>query len=109
MSGEFVLIAEWDWLLTTHGTVLHHGAPDDPERAETDWGGPGRTACGLQAAWLAIPGLGMRMAAPRCARCCVRLGYPMGFGSPKNDAECRPLVERRLADLTPACAPAPRA
>ncbi len=86
-------LGEWDWWVTDSGTVLH--------AAEVDVGnsevyGPGTTMCGRQCSFLAIPGMFSRMGARRCTRCCQKMGYPLGFGSPKNDPACRPFVERRL-------------
>lgn len=97
--SELTELAEWDWMLTEVGTVLHHLARfDDPGQAEVNWGGPGRTTCGLQTKWLSIPGLLTRMEAKRCERCCRAVGYPLGYGSPKNDDALRPLVEARLKE-----------
>ena len=43
----------------------------------------GKSACGLSGLW-AMPGLISRMARPRCAHCCDRLGIPRGDGAPFN-------------------------
>ena len=90
-SGE---IAEWDWITSSRSEYLH--APEDwhdPEYGAYDE--HARTACGNRG-WYSIPGLFSRMGAERCRRCCKARGYPTGTGSPKNDDECRPLVELRL-------------
>lgn len=50
------------------------------------------TACNRTTARASIPGIGSRLAAPRCKQCCDALGLPHGNGSPKNDAECRRLL-----------------
>jgi hypothetical protein len=95
-AAEVHEIGEWDWWDTNRGNRLH--AADvayDPVR---DVGGDGITACSLKTE-LWIPGLFTRMELPRCSRCCKRLGYPQGKGSPKNDQACRPLVEARLATV----------
>lgn len=95
-------VAEWDWVQidSAGATILHAPAiivgPDDLVPV----GGPGWTVCG-RSGRLGIPGFGSRMAAPRCKQCCRRLGWPHGVGSPKNDAELRPLVEARLASRQP--------
>lgn len=89
-------LAEWDWVVTSTWKVLHHMAlAEDAEDFETNAGGEGVTSCGVST-WLGIPGLGARMGAPRCKRCCRRLGFPEGVGSPKNDDTCRRLVKERL-------------
>ena len=48
--------------------------------------------CGLTTTAAFIPGVGSRMACPRCPACCDAAGLPRGVGSPKNDPDCRPLV-----------------
>lgn len=48
--------------------------------------------CGLTATTAFIPGIGSRMACPRCDACCDAAGLPRGVGSPKNDDTCRHLV-----------------
>lgn len=95
-------IVEWDWMYGTTGNRLHHVPP--PPQADTDPEWPWscytiRATCGSLLKWAAIPGMFSRMGAPRCSRGCDRLGYPRGVGSPKNDQDCRPLVEARLAAL----------
>jgi hypothetical protein len=100
-------IAEWDWVWVGSGERLHALADvDDDVAVENDWGGPGVTACGRHG-WLSIPGLFSRMGTDRCSNCCKAAGMPLGVGSPKNDDECRPLVERRLRELGLADVEAP--
>lgn len=86
----------YDWLVTTHGGVLHHAEITDPDDlAEIADGGTVedvRLTCGRRAKSVTIPGVFTRMGAPRCQRCCDRLGYPHGIGSPKNDAEIRVML-----------------
>lgn len=86
-------LGEWDWWVTNEGRRLH--AAEVTYDPLYQVAGVGRTACGKEGR-LAIPGIFTRMAAERCKRCCDRLGYPRGIGSPKNDQRCRPLVEARL-------------
>lgn len=89
-------MAERDWWYARPYNVLHAAEVEyDPLQ---DTAGDGTTACGWKA-HLAIPGIFSRMGLRRCAKCCRRLGYPQGVGSPKNDALCRPLVEHRLAEF----------
>lgn len=96
-SEELLLLAEWDWVITDVGECLHHlAAFDDPIQAGKSWGGSGTTSCGRHSLWLMIPGYFTRGGARRCGRCCKAVGYPPGYGSPKNDDACRPLVEARL-------------
>ena len=87
-SQEWV-IGEWDWWLLGQGERLHHALTWDPQ-GETF--GHGFTSCG-RGGMLSIPGMFTRMGAERCRKCCERMGYPQGTGSPKNDDACRPLVE----------------
>lgn len=97
---EFFEIGEWDWWYTgtPNCTVLHSATVTyDPIY---DVGGDGVTACGRKLR-LWIPGIFSRMGLRRCTRCCDRLGFPQGIGSPKNDKKCRPLVERRLRASRP--------
>jgi hypothetical protein len=93
-AAEVREIGEWDWWDTRRGDCLH--AAEVVYDPIYDVAGNGVTACGRKT-WLGIPGLFTRMGLPRCSRCCKRLGYPQGIGSPKNSTECRPLVEARLA------------
>ncbi len=93
--------AEWDWVLVgSHGTRLHAVARViDPDAVEREWGGHGTVECG-RGGYLTIPGIGARMSAKRCDRCCDLTGMPRGSRSPKNTgAECRPVVQARLDDL----------
>ena len=97
--SAFEVTAEWDWVDTPTGERLHHLASlDDPELTDSEWQGTGRTTCGLRSTFR-IPGLMSRMGVDRCARCCDRLGIARGVGSPKNDAELRPWVEKRVARM----------
>lgn len=94
-------LVEWDWLYgKPRYRVLHHGTQPAEAVGQDDWPVEGfgvATACGLTLRWAAIPGIFSRLAVPRCAKCCAKLGYPRGNGSPKNDDACRPLVEARIA------------
>lgn len=109
-SGEYsedtqaaIEVAEWDWVQTCTGTVLHHAETfyEDPALFwEIGWV-RGGTSCGI-ASNLNIPGLFSRMGAERCKHCCRILGLPNGTGSPKNDtAGIRPWAESRVAALFP--------
>lgn len=98
-------LMEWDWCYTARATRLHHASltveqyEDLGEWAHLIDDGAVRTACGRILMWPSIPGIFSRMGMPRCTRCCTRLGYPQGVGSPKNDSAIRPLVEARIAHL----------
>lgn len=87
---------EWDWGYTRNGRLLHHAADLKLEREYGETQGEAVTSCGRRV-FLMIPGIFSRMGMERCGRCCDALGYPRGIGSPKNDDECRPLVEDRLS------------
>lgn len=98
--SEWRTTAEWDWVEFAHGEMLH--APmrifsEDSDGCHAD----GFVFC-RRGGRLWIPGLGARLEAPRCKRCCKLTGTPQGFGSPKNDEALRPLVEARLKDLVRA-------
>jgi hypothetical protein len=85
-----------DWLHTAHGTRLHdaHLTDQQAERIVDESGIDDhvRLCCGrMSTVWLHIPGLGTRLATPRCQGCCRARGYPQGAGSPKNDDACRAL------------------
>jgi hypothetical protein len=96
-AEESRIIGEWDWWETPSGNVLHSASMAyDPHPPYCGVGGNGITACG-RTAELWIPGIASRLALHRCTRCHRALGYPEGWGSPKNSEECRPLVEKRLA------------
>lgn len=90
-------IADYDWLITTHGRVLHHATltPQQHEECE-EWGGlydvPLTLDCGRAVTTVLIPGLFTRMGAQRCVGCCRKTGLPPGKGSPKNDPECRRIL-----------------
>lgn len=90
-------LAEYDWLITTNGNLLHHAVLTPEQHAECeDWGGlydtPLTLGCGRAVTTVHIPGMGMRMSAPRCSGCCKATGLPVGKGSPKNDDECRRIL-----------------
>jgi len=91
-------VVEWDWVVTAKSYgVLHCPTEwEDPEyHAYVD---DGATACGLRGEFV-IPGVFSRMGKERCKKCCKKVGFPPGKGSPKNDDSCRPLVEERLTRL----------
>lgn len=96
-ASEFRTLAEWDWVYTATGDRLHHCAEvlDDTDAGLAGVNAVGRTTCGIQGRFF-IPGMLSRMGMDRCARCCDRLGWPRGTGSPKNDDALRPLVEARI-------------
>lgn len=89
-------LADYDWVVTWRGSVLHAPAWDLPEDkhdeleewARAEWF---EAACGRILTMATIPGFTDRMGTKRCDKCCDRLGYPRGVGSPKNDAEIRKL------------------
>lgn len=92
-----VLIADYDWLRTPHGELLHHAKLTDEQHKECeDWGGvyddPVTLDCGRTATTVLIPGMFSRMSATRCPRCCAATGLPAGVGSPKNDDACREIL-----------------
>lgn len=94
--ADILEVIEWDWVETWHGRVLHHAAEvHDEFEFDFDHNGEVTTTCGRRL-WAGIPGLFSRMGAPRCKRCCAKLGWPQGEGSPKNDDALRPLVEAKL-------------
>ena len=94
-EDELRTLGEWDWWYTGKPdcSVLHAAIVTQDPILEV--GGNGVTQCGRKLQ-LFIPGIFSRMGLPRCKRCCTRLGWPQGIGSPKNDALLRPLVEARL-------------
>jgi hypothetical protein len=70
------------WLVTGRWTVLHRIASiawDDDDLI----GGDGEAVCGVRGRFR-MPGIFSRMGLPRCARCCKRLGVPVGGGAPFN-------------------------
>lgn len=92
-----VPIADYDWLITTHGRVLHHATLTAEQYEECEeWGGlydvPLRLDCGRTVTTVLIPGIFTRLGAQRCVRCCKVAGLPPGKGSPKNDDECRRIL-----------------
>lgn len=87
-ADENRILAEWDWITLNFGERLHA-----PERwLDNRWP---VTACGRTGS-MRIPGALSRVVMPRCRNCCAARGYPPGTGSPKNDGECRTLVQARL-------------
>ena len=89
----------WDWCytFTKGGDKLHHVAKilgPDPDGLPPI-GATVRTTCGMERV-MRVPGIFSRMGAPRCKRCCRKLGWPEGVGSPKNDPTLRPLVKEQL-------------
>lgn len=89
-------VVEWDWVVTKTSRVLHCPTVwDDPDYLAQV---VGETACGFRGR-LYIPGVFSRMTLDRCERCCIKVEFPSGMGSPKNDDGCRPLVERRMIAL----------
>jgi hypothetical protein len=97
---EWRELAEWDWVVFDTGRKLHAVKTIDHEDDDGCWA-RGTSVCGrVQTFW--VPGLLTRMGAQRCQMCCRRTGMPQGVGSPKNDDACRPLVEKRLAELAKA-------
>jgi hypothetical protein len=93
-DSEFLDLCELDWAQTPTGTILHAVASFDGDDDLVPVGGLGVTVCGRRGR-LSIPGMFMRMHAPRCRACCRALGYPDGVGSPKNNENCRALAEAR--------------
>lgn len=85
---------EFDWAITYGGRQLHHVAVLTTD-FENDVEGIGTTSCGRRTRVM-IPGVFSRMSLKRCDRCCDKIGYPRGIGSPKNDKACRSLVFERL-------------
>lgn len=85
-------IARYDWLHTGRHLVLHGPIRFDFPAGE--WHAENVVfACGYTVDEASIPGFEPRMAKRRCSRCCDRLGFPRGVGSPKNDDECRRILE----------------
>lgn len=103
LASRFREILEWDWAYTeacSYDGRLHHVATLESPDAEIakEWRSRGTSTCGLWNTWL-IPGLISRMSRPRCSKCCDKLGWPRGVGSPKNDEALSPLVDARLRAL----------
>lgn len=96
--SEWLTLAEWDWVQIGIWATLHAVA-EVTNDADEEWLGNGRTECGRESSEMHIPGVFSRMGAARCEACCVATGMPLGKGSPKNDEECRPVAERRIAVL----------
>lgn len=100
---QAVELAEWDWLYSgTKWLTLHH-VPLTEDQAAQLWDGLDNlvATCGRVLSSPRIPGWISRMSKNRCQRCCDRIGYPRGVGSPKNDEACRELVKTRLARMYP--------
>lgn len=94
-------LVEWDWVDTATAERLHHVTLTDEEAKEFTHNSQLEettvtATCGRTLYWPAIPSISSRLSMPRCQRCCSRLGYPQGDGSPKNDSACQPLVEARI-------------
>lgn len=47
-------------------------------------GGKGEVVCGARSSRWHMPGIFSRMGAPRCSKCCKKLGIPTGDGAPFN-------------------------
>ena len=68
------------------------GAEDKSPEITDEWemdglipiGIQGTTACGLSGR-LSMPGIFSRIGAPRCKKCCRKVGIPDGNGAPYND------------------------
>ncbi len=98
MNQDRALI-EWDWLLATGAARLHFADFSDDDATELVMVGPPdrvRFVCGYTGIHPRIPGFFERQSIQRCIRCCDRLAYPRGIGSPKNDDTIRPLVKARI-------------
>jgi hypothetical protein len=96
-ADDFINIGRYDWYVTATGTVLHAVTAFTQVHREDmarDWAvlHPVRLACGQMAAGVFIPGLFTRGNAMRCRKCCRKLRFPEGEGSPKNDPECRKIL-----------------
>lgn len=87
-------LMECDWLTTPDGRLLHYAEGFDEEVWEREGVWIGQAACGVRGRFI-IPGIFTRMGEKRCDRCCDRLGYPRGKGSPKNDAACHARLTER--------------
>ena len=64
------------------GITLHRVYAVDWKEAD-GFHGDGVTACGLMDE-LHMPGILSRMSAPRCPKCCLAAGVPLGDGAPCN-------------------------
>lgn len=86
---------ETDWVVGASWTVLHHISPADDDFDPAYWvtfPDPIRATCGRLLKWACVPGVFTRIGAKRCDRCCDRMGYPRGKGSPRNDKAIQPLL-----------------
>jgi hypothetical protein len=102
VTTENQRLVDYDWLIQWHGrreSPLHYvELPPELVQAEdlvTEIAvqDPAlTTACGRTMKGLVIPGIFTRMGAMRCRQCCMRLGFPPGKGSPKNDDRCRRIL-----------------
>jgi hypothetical protein len=91
LDAEFRDIARMDWLYALPRYNKLHAPLDGYDMPH--WHAENVTfACGWKVEAANIPGIFSRMSVPRCAKCCDKLGYPRGIGSPKNDDACRVLL-----------------
>ncbi len=91
----FAGFGEYDWYTAGRGERLHWAdvtGHDDEIKDEWAVTSEITLACGVKTDYLAIPGMFTRMGAMRCKRCCRKLGYPEGKGSPKNDPAIRKIL-----------------
>lgn len=88
-------LLECDWLISWGGAYLHFAEDFDEAHWEQYGVWKGKAACGQRGSYF-IPGLFDRMGTDRCSRCCKKLGYPAGVGSPKNDDTCKERLQERL-------------
>lgn len=100
-------LADLDWVVTGFdddpiGDTLHHITLTGEQAHDLDDHGslgveypigPLLLDCGLLVGQVFIPGAFTRMGAPRCPDCCKITDMPPGQGSPKNDPECRKILE----------------
>lgn len=89
--SDWLELARVDWVYGGQRPSVLHALGEISNDADEDWYGEGKTACGRVGQW-EIPGLFSRMGVKRCDRCCDRLGFPRGVGSPKNDSHLRELL-----------------
>lgn len=84
-------IVDFDWICSYGGDVIHAPGRDTEDDDWYESGGIADfpTACGRTLKWASIPGMFTRMGSKRCDRCCDKLGYPRGVGSPKNEDAIR--------------------
>lgn len=78
----------WEWVFYEPlGKVLHHVSRVAHAPTDQDWRISGESTCGLYLIPTGMPGVMSRIGAPRCKRCCRKLGLPEGFGNPHNETE----------------------